>query len=266
MYIYGLIDPRTQEVRYVGKTKDLQERYRIHLYERRKNHKCNWIEYLQRQGLKPQLIILEEVPETQWQEAERLWIGHFQSKGIRLTNGREGGTGGQMTDEVRRKISLSHRGMKHSEESKARIRRANTGRTLTEEQRNKLSESTKGHKRCVGRKYSEETKRKIGLAHKGQKMSEEQKQKISLALRGRQFSEETRRTFGLAWKGRKHTDVSRQKMSLARKGRRLSEEHKRKLGLKSKAYWDGPEGMAARLLRSKQMKGNKNAVKGKTRK
>ena len=254
VYIYGLIDPRTREVRYVGKTKDLQERYRIHLYERRKNHKCNWIQYLQQQGLKPEMVVLEKVSEVQWQKAERFWIRHFQSRGIRLTNGHEGGTGGQMTDEVRRKMSLSHKGKRHSEESKAKIRRANIGRTLTEEQRKKLSEGMKGHKRCVGREYSEETKRKIGLGHKGRKMSEEQKLKISLALRGRQFSEEAKRRFALVWKGRKHTDESRQKMSMVRKGRKLSEEHKRKLGLKSKLYWSRPEGMKERLLRSERMK------------
>jgi hypothetical protein len=54
----------------------------------------------------------------------------------------------------------------------------NYGKTFSEEHRRKLSESHKGIR------LSEETKRKVGDASRGRKFSEEHRQKISKALKG----------------------------------------------------------------------------------
>lgn len=71
---------------------------------------------------------------------------------------------------------------------------------FTEEHRKRMSISRKRWK------FSEETKRKIGLsnaiAQKGKKHTEEHKKKQSLALKGRPKSEEHKRKTGLANKGK----------------------------------------------------------------
>lgn len=68
--IYGLIDPNTKELRYVGYAKDMRKRFNQHhrLSVLKKNtHKNNWIKSLLVQGQKAELIIIEE-----YQTAEEL--------------------------------------------------------------------------------------------------------------------------------------------------------------------------------------------------
>ena len=57
VFIYSLSDPRTGEIRYVGKTVNLKRRLYGHLYDDEKTHKSAWIKSLKRLGLKPQLDI-----------------------------------------------------------------------------------------------------------------------------------------------------------------------------------------------------------------
>jgi hypothetical protein len=62
IYIYVLIDPRTLEVRYVGKTNNPKERMRAHIsphiYMRHNNKKCIWMEELKSAGLRPIMQVL----------------------------------------------------------------------------------------------------------------------------------------------------------------------------------------------------------------
>lgn len=61
-YIYSLMDPRTLEIRYVGKTNNPKERMRAHIsphvYMRHNNAKCIWIEELKAAGLRPIMQVL----------------------------------------------------------------------------------------------------------------------------------------------------------------------------------------------------------------
>jgi group I intron endonuclease len=87
-----------------------------------------------------------------------------------------------------------------SEETKQRISAAHKGRKCpwTEETRQRVAEASR--KKATGVKHSEETKEKIrkalqgrpGVA-KGQKRTEEQKKRIGAAAKGRKFSEETKK-------------------------------------------------------------------------
>lgn len=94
--IYGLVDPRTNELRYVGKTiQPLNDRLRIHLYDARrglKRYVCNWIRQVLRDGLEPEIFEIESVQED-WIEQEQFWIAYFRYIGARLTNGTIGGEG-----------------------------------------------------------------------------------------------------------------------------------------------------------------------------
>lgn len=100
--IYGLIDPRTQELRYVGKTTlKPRQRLKTHRYAAREKGKKTyanaWITDLLRNGLDPELFIIDEIPPgDDWIAAEQFYIEYFRFIGAKLCNlsiGGEGATG-----------------------------------------------------------------------------------------------------------------------------------------------------------------------------
>jgi hypothetical protein len=75
-YVYLLIDPLTQSVRYVGTTiRGMQERYADHLNPRHRppTLKERWVTDLWRRGAVPQLRIVAAVPADLRFLAERAW-------------------------------------------------------------------------------------------------------------------------------------------------------------------------------------------------
>jgi len=150
--IYALIDPRDNEIRYIGKTNQiLSYRLSAHLREKLNCHRCHWINQLQSVGLKPIIKPIDEIPpERSWQEAERFWIKYFKIIGCKLTNNTSGGDGvPDLPKETRDRVRLAWFGKKHTpetiekfkhrrpadykhpEETKEKIRKAMIGRTIT---------------------------------------------------------------------------------------------------------------------------------------
>lgn len=102
--IYVLRDPDTHEPRYVGKAENPKTRYTQHLGPsslKGRTHKAKWLAALIRDGKKPILEVLQWVTRRQWSKAERHYIAEFKRLGARLTNGDEGGLGGQTGPENR---------------------------------------------------------------------------------------------------------------------------------------------------------------------
>ncbi len=95
--IYGLLDPITGDIRYIGYTTlSLKQRLAWHLYDDRDNARVAWIQSLTRQGCLPMMVCLEVVrPARTWPERERWWIQHGRSLGWPLTNQSDGGEGPQ---------------------------------------------------------------------------------------------------------------------------------------------------------------------------
>lgn len=88
--IYGLYDPETDELRYIGKAKDSQARLARHVYERRLDRPvCRWIWELYDRALIPKLKVLERVEQDEWERAERRHIA--ANKGPHLLNVADGG-------------------------------------------------------------------------------------------------------------------------------------------------------------------------------
>lgn len=116
VFIYVIKDPRTDLVRYVGKTKNPAYRFRKHLTAKIKSYSSRWIQACIREGAKPTFEIIDEVAEHNWQEAEKGYIKLFKSLGAKLLNQLPGGEGGPSM----------------------------LGRTLTLEQCNKISASKIG--------------------------------------------------------------------------------------------------------------------------
>lgn len=95
IYIYSLQDPITQEIRYVGKTKNPKMRFHNHMNTRHNEHthKRNWINSLKELHLRPCMLILDEVSEDDWKFWEKYWIQQCIVWGFNLVNHTSGGEG-----------------------------------------------------------------------------------------------------------------------------------------------------------------------------
>ncbi len=89
--IYKLLDPITNEIRYIGKTKNvLSKRYNEHIYRAKQEHDSHvycWIRKLLKDNLKPTIELVEECTEENWEEREQYWISYYPN----LTNISKGG-------------------------------------------------------------------------------------------------------------------------------------------------------------------------------
>ncbi len=108
-YIYVLIDPRTNLVKYVGKTINPKIRFRTYIKQakkgKRNNLVINWVKSLLKSDLEPKMEIIDEI-EGEWEWLEQYWISQFRVWGFELKNMTDGGDANPMDNpEVRLKIS-----------------------------------------------------------------------------------------------------------------------------------------------------------------
>jgi hypothetical protein len=131
VFIYALSDPRTNQIRYIGKSNNPYNRYSNHYNSARdKNtHKRNWINNIRKDGLRPELIILDEVPKVNWQYWEKFYISLFKSWGFDLVNYTTGGDGATFANNGSfKKGNIPHnKGVPCKEETKQKIKDKLTG-------------------------------------------------------------------------------------------------------------------------------------------
>ena len=223
-FIYALLDPITKQIRYIGKTDNLRERFYTHCHSFDKTHKSNWIKKLiSETGQLPLLRILERVEENEWAEREKYWIARAKAEGYSLTNLTIGGEsvmdGRRHTSESRLKMRLAATrhfpnklGAKLSPESCRRISVAKLGKPSSLKGIPRLPETIeKMRVAMLGRNLSENTKEKLRISSMGHRHSEETKAKIG-AARSRQVP---------PMLGKKHSEVTKWKMRKAWESRRL---------------------------------------------
>lgn len=148
VYIYGLVEPDTGKLRYIGKSIRPYERLQNHINDQSKCHRTNWIRGLINRGLKPELVLLESIQGAwPWQESEKWWIREAKRRGWNLVNGTSGGDGlcNPPTD-VREKMRRTWIGRKHSELTKQKISKASKGRHHSEEHKQKMRALMTGRK------------------------------------------------------------------------------------------------------------------------
>ncbi len=189
-FIYGLICPKTNTIKYIGKADDIKRRLRQHIYQSKysDNNKNLWIKNLLKENYKPEIEVIDEVPITDWGYWEDFWIKYYKFLGSQLINEMDGGHGyGKHSLETIEKIRQSQIGEKNPMFGKPGIM-GMLGKTFSEESKKKISEANKG--KLVGEKnpmygktHSLEVRKKISEANIGRKikkgpMSEEQKNKI----------------------------------------------------------------------------------------
>lgn len=240
VYIYALRDPETLSIRYVGKTVDPKLRLRKHCTRKENNYKFSWVTSLRERGLKPEMVILEELEverDEEWQPYEQKWILFMRSLGFCLTNLNSGGVGGaRPCEETRKKMSESHLNVRCTPETRAKISAAHKGVPKSESTRRKFSERMKGWRPSdeTRKKMSENARRlmtpeRIAIM-KASSKTPEALAKMSMALTGRTQSAETI-SKRLKSRGKiVHTDESKAKLS-AKAKERLTPERVRYLTL-----------------------------------
>jgi group I intron endonuclease len=140
-YLYLLIDPTCDSLRYVGFSKDPYNRFKQHVTSKQLCHKTYWINTLKNNGLTPLLKVIDEVENKEEAlQLEKAYIKDMRLSGIDLTNTTIGGDA-PMIDR------------KHSDETKA-----------------KMSQGRLGEKNSFyGKKHSKETIEKLSNSLKGKK-------------------------------------------------------------------------------------------------
>lgn len=162
VFIYILVDPISNQIRYVGKTTDVKRRIRRHISERflHDSYKDRWIRKLIDNNHYPEIETIDIVSNDNWGYWEQFYISYFIFLGCNLTNGTIGG------DEP-----PSTKGRKHTSESKLKMSNTKKGKPIpwlnnglerTDEHRKNLSKSCKGRESPnKGKKFSIEYRNKL---------------------------------------------------------------------------------------------------------
>lgn len=146
VYIYALCDPKTNDIRYIGKSIRPKERYTNHLNDQSKTHKVNWIKSLKKKGLKPTMIILQKLDDnSDWQTAERDWIKQAKENGWNLVNSTDGGDGVlNLSGEGKERMLKTWKGRKHKPETLLKLSKSSKGRIKSDKSKHLLSEKMVG--------------------------------------------------------------------------------------------------------------------------
>lgn len=126
--IYGLRDPITDEIRYIGYTKkSLALRLKGHINQslrENKTHKQKWIRSLMGINILPTIELIHEITDNNWQYWEIFYIAKYPN----LTNGTKGGDGLEETTQLALKRSKGQLGRKFTVKHKEKLSKAKMGR------------------------------------------------------------------------------------------------------------------------------------------
>lgn len=242
--VYGLRAPAiSEEIRYVGiTTQAFERRLSQHWHGARRGertHKAAWMRMVQALGHSVEMVLLDEVPEAEWQEAERRYIAKFRN----LTNSTAGGEGM----------------LNPTPETRARMREAQLGKKAKPESVEKRRISMLGNKHGLGLKHSaehianavagrigkvgvyertEEYRAKQRAAKLGKKQSDETRRKRSDALRKRfQSDPSIIERIRLTHLGAKRSDATKEKQRQARLGKTASPEARARMSESAQRRW-----------------------------
>jgi hypothetical protein len=250
--IYGLVDPITSKLRYVGCTINLKRRVKAHLQEAASHtttHRTAWIKGLLLRNLTPLVIVLEMCSSNDLFDREREYITSLRQRGYELVNSTDGGDGlRNPTKTTREKMSAANkaRGMSGISKLIAGSVAYHTGRPQTPEHIEKRVSQRRGKPSKIADKLRERMRR-LAKLRIGSHLPESTRLKLSQAKMGHSVSQETREKISTASKSgtpevkakisaaikkivtkdhlQRMTDLAVQ----AVKGKPFTEEHKRKI-------------------------------------
>jgi hypothetical protein len=183
--IYALQDPTTMEIRYIGRSCSGLVRPKQHTFPsslKHPNPKNDWLRPLAAQGLKPTVIVLQEVESASHLDAqEEHWIELALSFGWRLTNLTLGGPGLY--------------GKKHSSETIAKMKDARKKKWTDPKYREEMAQKKRPP-------VSEEARINMSKAQRARMQTPEGKasiKKASLAAFAATTPEQRSRNSALSW-------------------------------------------------------------------
>lgn len=173
--IYKITSPSGRV--YIGQSWNIKERWRGYHKGHSKYQPLLHNSFL-KYGVEEHVFeIIQDLSENSEQNTlnfyEQLYMDLYRSFGVPLLNLREGGIGGKLAEETKRKLSLLRKGKCTG------IENHRYGTHHSQESKNNLSQKMKG------RVFSEETLNKMRLAQKGKIISQTQRAQISKTLKGR---------------------------------------------------------------------------------
>ena len=238
--IYKITSPNNKI--YIGQSVDIESRFKAYKRNACKSQKKLYASFLKYGAINHIFEIIEECRREDLCEREKYFVNLYNtfntSTGLNIRDG--GGNKANLSEEQKKKISDSLRGIKHSKERIEKNRLAQIGKILTEETKKKIRNNNP--KQNLGKKASAETRLKQSIAQKGKipwikgKIhSEETKIKlrqINLGSNNPNFglhrSLETKNKTSNTLKGHIVSEDTRKKISLNNKGKKKSVESVRK--------------------------------------
>ncbi len=173
----------------------------------------------------------------------------------RIPGGKGGTVGFKHSEEVRKKISESKKGLSPSEETRIKISESLKGKTHSEKARRKMSEAQKGElNHFFGKTHSEKAKRKISEAQKGKVIQDETRRKMSESKKDKKLSEEHRRNLSESLKKYVITEEHKENIRKAmenncpRLGKKHSEDTKKRLSKAIKGKIHITNGIKNRMI------------------
>ena len=146
--VYALIDPRTHQLRYIGKALDTEQRERNHFNQSKYGNapKSEWVRELRAAGLRPEMLVIEECAPADSADREKYWIARARVRGAPLLNMKSGGQGRiQTSAETRKRISEGNKGKGHGSEWRAAHAAALRGRKASDETKAKMGKQRMGN-------------------------------------------------------------------------------------------------------------------------
>lgn len=194
--------------RYIGQSSNIERRWRDHVTKLANGSHDN--DYLQRswnkygrEAFSFYVVKICNIEELNREEVKYIALFNSYNKGFNLTKGGEGTRGCFHSDEYKQMMSDKFKGRKLSEETKAKIGKAN-------------------QRPCVMTEAKKEGFKKTAEKLRGRSITAEHRQKISESLKGRipwnkgkSVSKEQHGFYG-----KHHTDEVKEKISKANKGRK----------------------------------------------
>ena len=228
--IYALRDPRTNELRYIGKTvRSLGHRLRGHLSDPEDNYRTRWVKSLQD---KPQIEALTVVDKSYAPLLEKYAIALYRSLGfnlVNLTNGGEGCEGRAMSPETRERLRRANtgkpspmKGKRHSAEA-----RANMSAAAKVKRPRPYTHSEQTRAAARERMSTPENRARVSARFKGKILSEEHREK----LRAYKTCPEIREKIRKFMRSRTVTEETREKLRQSMTGMNLSSERIAKMRL-----------------------------------
>lgn len=228
--IYAIRNKVNSKV-YIGQSVHIARRKSHHFYLLRRGiHTCRYMQHaFTKYGEDSfEFAILELCDEAVLTAREQFWMDSNRYLGLyNLTP-----------------AAASNKGVKYSDESKA-----------------KMSAASKGRKSRLGHKNTPEANALVAAARRGKKMSDETKAKIAAIHLGRKLSPEHRAKMSAALRNVPRTDEWRKKQSIAATGRKLSAETIEKLRQSRLGKKEDPEHAARRIAAASAAKAAKKLTR-----